>query len=362
MKLLEIEDSLDEAHRRQCAELRRELSAIAELDRAEAYRVDGALSMHDWLSFKYGCSDRTAREKTRAARALEFLPAIADALESGLRDWDKVRWLTEFATPSEDVELASDAIGLSYAQVRDIALHRRRLARDAADARYRRRYLRIARDVEEGVVRFWGRLSDVDGEIFKAAVERIADRAPRDPTTGALEPFAQRCADALVEMSSFSLGADPDPDRANVVVHTDASVLASDDRVASVQGGMPIAAETLRRLTCDGRVQITVHDAEGPTVAASKMTRTVPAFLRRELMGRDGGCVIEGCSNSRWLHAHHVTHFAHGGPTALDNLVMVCGRHHRYLHEGGRSLKRLPNGRALLVAEKGSGDECARAP
>ncbi len=187
MQLLEIEDTIVDEQSRQGASLRRQLAAIAAYDRAEAYRVDGALSMADWLSYRLGCSEQTARDKIRVARALEFLPAIADALESGLLDWDKVRWRTEFATPYEDVSLADEAIGLSPAQVRDIALHRRRLAREAADARYRRRYLRIARDVEQGVVRFWGRLSDVDGEVFKAAIERLADKAPLDPA-GRLEP------------------------------------------------------------------------------------------------------------------------------------------------------------------------------
>jgi len=71
---LAVEDALDDSYRRQCAELRRELAAIAELDRAEAYRVDGALSMPDWLSFKYGYSEHTARAKTKAAHAARVPP------------------------------------------------------------------------------------------------------------------------------------------------------------------------------------------------------------------------------------------------------------------------------------------------
>jgi hypothetical protein len=274
--------------------------------------------------------------------------------------WDKVRWLTEFATPDEDYGLAQDAAGLSYKQVRDMALHRRRMAREAADARYRRRYLRIVRDVEEGVVRFWGRLSDAEGEIFKSAVERIADKAPRDPEAGGLEPYPQRCADALVEMSALALGADPDPDRANIVVHTDASVLASEDGVAVIEGGMTIAAETARRLACEARIQVVAHDDGGRVVAASKMSRTVGSRLRRELMARDEGCVIDGCSNSRWLHTHHVQHFAHGGPTTADNMVIVCGKHHRYLHESGFHLEQLPNGKVVLVRD--DGEPSARGP
>jgi hypothetical protein len=312
---------------------------IVAFERAEAYKVDGARSAADWLSYRFGYAEHTAREFCRIAGALQYLPAIFEAFRDGLLVLDKVKWLTEYVTPEEDASWANDAIGMSAAEVRSIALHRRRLAKEAADRRFRRRYLRMRVNEEEGEFRFWGRLLDTEGAVVKRAIERIVDQASVDPETGQFEPYERRCADALVELASLRLGADADPDRATVVVHVDEAVLASDDGVGTLEGGVPIAAETIRRLTCDGRLQTVVHDEAGRTIGVGRVTRTVPPHMRRSLLARDGGCAYAGCTNNRWLRAHHIQHFAHGGPTSEDNLVMLCGYHHRLVHEGGRNVR-----------------------
>src|SRR5262249_44783883 len=66
--------------------------------------------------------------------------------------------------------------------------------------------------------------------------------------------------------------------------------------------------------------------------------RTIPVALRRALRARDGGCRFPGCDNRRFLHAHHLRHWARGGETSLQNLVLLCSRHHRLVHEGGYGL------------------------
>lgn len=53
---------------------------------------------------------------------------------------------------------------------------------------------------------------------------------------------------------------------------------------------------------------------------------------------RDGGCRFPGCERTRWLQAHHVEHWAHGGQTRLANLVLLCHHHHQLVHEGGFAL------------------------
>ncbi|TML54208.1 MAG: HNH endonuclease, partial [Actinobacteria bacterium] len=52
-----------------------------------------------------------------------------------------------------------------------------------------------------------------------------------------------------------------------------------------------------------------------------------------------------GCQNRRFVDAHHIRHWAHGGETNLDNLVTLCRRHHRLVHEGGYGVESLPRGR-----------------
>ena len=80
-----------------------------------------------------------------------------------------------------------------------------------------------------------------------------------------------------------------------------------------------------------------VHAADGSVLDVGRKARTVPPALRRALEHRDGGCRFPGCG-SRFCDAHHVRHWADGGETNMDNLVMLCRRHHRALHEDGFSV------------------------
>ena len=81
-----------------------------------------------------------------------------------------------------------------------------------------------------------------------------------------------------------------------------------------------------------------LSERHGRPVRAGRKTRSVPPALRRALKSRDRGCRFPGCENHRFVDAHHIQHWAHGGETRLDNLVLLCRRHHRLVHEGGYSI------------------------
>jgi hypothetical protein len=100
--------------------------------------------------------------------------------------------------------------------------------------------------------------------------------------------------------------------------------------------------------------------------------RTIHPALRRALMLRDGGCAFPGCTNDRFVDAHHIVHWSGGGETKLDNLLLLCRRHHTLVHEAGFSIEttaegfdfRDPQGRALPHADRRpatSVDEVRRA-
>jgi hypothetical protein len=61
--------------------------------------------------------------------------------------------------------------------------------------------------------------------------------------------------------------------------------------------------------------------------------------MRRALRARDGGCRFPGCDHRRFVDAHHVEHWIDGGTTELSNLIMLCRRHHRYVHEWGYAMR-----------------------
>ena len=99
-------------------------------------------------------------------------------------------------------------------------------------------------------------------------------------------------------------------------------------------GGIHISAETARRLACDAATVGMQHGPGGEILDVGRRTRTISPALRRALNARDRQCRFPGCRNVR-VDAHHIRHWAHGGATALDNLVLLCRRHHRAVHEEG---------------------------
>ena len=94
----------------------------------------------------------------------------------------------------------------------------------------------------------------------------------------------------------------------------------------------PVGPESMRRLACDASATIVTVDDAGTRVIIA------PA-LRRALVARDGGCRFPGCNNQRWVDAHHIEHWADGGETCGDKLILLCTAllctaHHRLVHEG----------------------------
>jgi 5-methylcytosine-specific restriction endonuclease McrA len=85
------------------------------------------------------------------------------------------------------------------------------------------------------------------------------------------------------------------------------------------------------------------HDGDGRVVEIGARTRTIPPALRRALQHRDQTCRFPGC-HVRVGQGHHVRHWAQGGPTTLANLVLLCRRHHRAVHEEGYQVARGPDG------------------
>jgi hypothetical protein len=161
----------------------------------------------------------------------------------------------------------------------------------------------------------------------------------------------QRRADALGLVAESALAGRLDPgtrgDRYQVLVHVDAEALcAESERGASaLEDGQHVSAETSRRLACDAAKVVMTHASDGKILAVGRRTRTVPPALRRALAHRDGGCRFPGCG-LKLCDAHHVEHWADGGATKLDNLIQLCRRHHRAVHEEGFTVEMLSGGEA----------------
>ena len=110
-----------------------------------------------------------------------------------------------------------------------------------------------------------------------------------------------------------------------------------------LDNGPALSADTARRLSCDASLVPMLNGPKG-ALDVGRKTRAIPPSLRRALDARDHGCQFPGCNNREWVDAHHITHWARGGETKLDNLVLLCGHHHRLVHEGGFGVSRRVDG------------------
>lgn len=131
--------------------------------------------------------------------------------------------------------------------------------------------------------------------------------------------------------------------RHQVVVHLEQSLLDPDGTMAAfLDDGTHVSAEAFRRLSCDGGVVSTGAGKQGHWTG--RRTRVIAPALRRALWLRDRGCRFPACANRRFVHGHHIQHWADGGATTKENLVLLCSFHHRLLHEGGFTVARTIEG------------------
>ena len=338
------------------AAIARLLDLIREFDARGGWN-NGCRSCAHWLSYRTGLDLGAAREHVRVARALGGLPRLAAALAQGEVSYAKVRAVTRVATAETEATLLDVARAGTAAHVERIVRGWRRVDRIAeareATRRHRSRSLQVYED-EDGMVVVRGRLEPEVGGMLRRALEAadaaLAPHARGAPADGIEAPtHGQRQADALGLLAETALqhGLDPGSagDRYQVVVHVDAAVLADPDQPGQsvLEDGEHVPAGTSQRLACDASRVVMRHDAEGAVLDVGRRTRTISPALRRALAHRDRGCRFPGCG-VRVCQGHHLQHWANGGATRLENLALLCRRHHWAVHEGGYRVARGPDG------------------
>ncbi len=320
------------------------LILVAEYDARRGWAQWGTRSCAHWLSLRCGIGLRTAQEHARVARALSELPLVTRHFRSGELSYTKVRAVTRAANSvneAELVELALNATGAQLDQVVQGYLGVIRVNRHQGREVEDQQRLSCTWG-DDGMLRIEGSLNPEDGAALLAALE-AAD--PEDPDL----PYSARRAQALGLIARGEAKAPPE-----VVVHVDAATLSGAEisDQCQIEDGPVIAPELARRLGCDAAL-VTIVERDGQALSVGRRTRAINPALRRALRRRDEGCRFPGCTNRRHLHAHHIEHWAHGGPTELGNLIQLCSRHHRCVHEGGYTVALDASGTPRFTAPGG---------
>ena len=335
------------------------------------------MSCAHWLHWRTGIDLGAAREKVRVAKALAALPLLSGALQRGEISYAKVRALTRVATPENETRLLAIAYEGTAAQVERLARAWRRCDR-IQEARDRER-AHLSRSVttyvdEDGMVVLRARLTPELGAVVQRALEAASERLYQESRQGAAPESVgeevtpgQRRADALALIAESALNNSLDrgttADRYQVVMHVEGPAGGPSQHAVLelTDGGIHVSAETSRRLSCDASVVVMRESPDGSALDVGRKTRTIPTAIRRALDARDGRCRFPGCT-ARRCDAHHIEHWVDGGATALDNLGLVCRRHHRLVHEGGWDVEVTagattfirPDGRPLVPAPASS--------
>jgi hypothetical protein len=289
-----------------------------------------------WLNMKCGMAPGTAREKLRVANALFDLPRISTAFAKGELSYSKARYLSRVATPTTEEHLLDYAIKATASQVDRHCMELRNVQRHVsttdANRLHDNRYLSCSPH-NDGSVTLSVELPKESADLVMKALEMAA-------AADVADLFKQQ-ADALVELAKSYLGGGSGSksctaDHYQVTVHVDENALSG---ASDAQSKSDLPIETVRRLCCDSSLVVATDDENSKTKDLSRKHRLVHPSLRRKLLSRDRGCRFPGCTHEKWLDAHHVVHWADGGATTAENLVMLCSKHHRLLHEGGFEIK-----------------------
>ncbi len=345
------------------------LVLIAEFDRREAWGGEGVKSSAHWLNWKCGISLGAAREKVRVAKALEELPVVSASFARGEISFSKVRALTRVATPDCEDYLLMIARHGTASHLERLVQGYRRVERDEeefhnANRQFANRYLSYYYDTQGSLI-ISARLPPEQGAALVKSIEAARDvlrneRKDVPAGTSFQEPFDAERADALALMAeSFQAGeitTRNGGDRCQVVIHVDEQVLKSPQSPGrcECEAGPALAPETARRLACDASLVRVVEDENGEPLSVGRKTRAIPPALRRALQIRDRHCSFPGCVSRQGLDAHHIRHWADGGETKTENLSLICGFHHRLIHEGGFQLSRESDGTLTFMTPKGN--------
>ena len=277
------------------------------------------------------------------------LPRLSAALHAG-----EISWAHAHAVATKTSELDADQSALVESRILSdrraitpgqFRFRAERLAAELSgpdlDLPEPERALHAERSAEGGV-EISASLTAEGGHVVATCLDALA--SPTGPDDD--RPIATRRADALVELCQWRLDlGDLAPTPGGARPHLTLLAGPDDLRAGSASGlalrtpgvgESPISTDVARRLTCDAGVAGATVDAAGRVVDLSRESRFPNAALRRRLDLRDQSCRFPGCTRqASRCHAHHVVHWADGGPTTLENMILACARHHHAVHEGG---------------------------
>ena len=314
---------------------------IAAYDRRKGWASWGVKSCAHWLNWQCAMSPRTAREHVSVARTLERTPVLRQTFLDGELSFSKVRAICRVVVPENEEELVRIAKLSTASQLDRIVAKMPTNTPDDADSNPLdvtfnangdgTMTMTVTADVAD-ILRAKKALQLASTAVIDRELVEGESKSDTIQRLGGMNQIRSRTACQL-------LGGTIDAPR-NVI--ESALIVAEIDTLAGIDPDGEATVDNVRvdpavvqRLCCDAKIQTSLMNG-GQEIGLGSEQRIVPRALRRLLLRRDHGmCQFPGCESEHRLHAHHIIHWAKGGPTELANLISVCDFHHHKLHEGG---------------------------
>ncbi|MEU5907611.1 DUF222 domain-containing protein [Micromonospora sp. NPDC047467] len=351
--------ALDATHRLEQRLAAVKLALVRELDGRGTAAAQGASSTAVWLRDRLRLTVPAARRLIDLAAALDAgPPGVRAALADGDISVEQARVIgdavgTVHAAAGAEAADKAVSVLVEWAGQFEPTLLRKlgtrildhvapevaeTTARSALEAEARRadrnRHVTLS-ELPDGRLRLTGSLDAEAAGLLRAAIDPLtAPSGPDDPRSP-----GQRRHDALADICRLALRTNELPEHggepAQIVVTTGFDALARQFDAGTLDTGLRLTPESVRRLACDAAILPAVLGGAGQVLDVGRQRRLITGPLRRALVLRDGGCAFPGCDRPpRWCDAHHIRHWADGGNTSLANSVLLCAHHHRHLHHG----------------------------
>lgn len=352
IELLEIRERLD-------AEV---LRLVGSWDRDRAWEIDGSLSPRAWLSHRTPVGDGEAQRLVKNARLIDRHDTISAALSEGEISTPHVEAIGRVMSNDREPLLEDHAEVLveqaKQLPIGDFTTVMRRwasladdqLAKDDFIDKWDRRHLHASTTLDGWVTGDFS-LDPVAGQNLINTLDHLAPPDPQDAPDGP-RPLSQRRADALADLSTWYInGGHPGGNPPNIDVVVDVATASGEPpdlatTMCDIDGIGPVTRTVLDQLCCDARFARFITSGPSQILDMGRSTRLVTKSQRRALAVRDSHCRFPSCNRrTQWCDAHHIVGWVKSlGETNIDNLILLCRRHHTLVHNSRWTITRTVDG------------------
>src|SRR5258706_5492418 len=335
----------------------------AEFAAGDAWDEDGSVSAIDWMRFNCHMTAGAAGHLLGGGKCLERLPEGHEAVVHGEIGFAHVAVMARSEEALQErfdekvvVEKAKENSPGKFFYICHHARHAadaRRYADEQAEQVEQRR-LKLSTWMD-GSLLISGQLDPVGGAALLSKIVPLARKSGADDDRSP----ERRNADALVELASGG------GSQAQIQVTSSLETLlaVAGAPAAEMEHSLPVSSRTVERLACDSSIARVLLNSESVVIDVGRSKRVVSEPGRRALAARDGHCKWPECDRpASRSAAHHVVHWIHGGSTDLDNLILLCHRHHWMVHEGKWQIVRGEDGCMLTIPPAVSFGPWSRGP